>query len=183
MASDIGSETSMCRLMLSLIAAINELLWESIAIRSNTGRSLSANRVVLVQGDMDWANQGRKEIASLGWDEHSLILQDIAVVVRHSNGSFTLNHEKLSVAANVLGSGCSNHWCNHGRYSARRRQRRCLGLGWNRRRLHRGRRAVEPGTSALFVLDDEGNMNLILHKTRGFGGSVLKTNAILPIEE
>jgi uncharacterized membrane protein len=41
-------------------------------------------------------------------------------------------------------------------------------------------RAVEammrPGTSALLVLDDEGDMEVILHKVRGLGGTVLKTN-------
>ena len=31
-------------------------------------------------------------------------------------------------------------------------------------------------TSAIFVLDDEGDMDVILHKIRGLGGTVLKTN-------
>jgi len=35
---------------------------------------------------------------------------------------------------------------------------------------------MKPGASALFVLDDEGDMEVILHKIRGLGGSVLKTN-------
>ena len=35
---------------------------------------------------------------------------------------------------------------------------------------------MKPGTSALFVLDDEGDMEMILHKIRGLGGTVLKTN-------
>ena len=35
---------------------------------------------------------------------------------------------------------------------------------------------MKPGTSALFVLDDEGDMDVILHKIRGLGGTVLKTN-------
>src|SRR5262249_34866441 len=35
---------------------------------------------------------------------------------------------------------------------------------------------MKPGTSALFVLDDEGDMEVILHKIRGLGGTVLKTN-------
>ena len=33
-----------------------------------------------------------------------------------------------------------------------------------------------PGTSVLFVLDDGGNINAILHAIRGLGGTVLKTN-------
>ena len=35
---------------------------------------------------------------------------------------------------------------------------------------------MRPGTSALFVLDSEGDMDAILHAIRGLGGTVLKTN-------
>ena len=36
--------------------------------------------------------------------------------------------------------------------------------------------SMKPGTSALFVLDAEGDMEVILHAIRGLGGTVLKTN-------
>ena len=35
---------------------------------------------------------------------------------------------------------------------------------------------MKPGTSALFVLDDDGDMEVILHTIQGLGGTVLKTN-------
>jgi hypothetical protein len=38
---------------------------------------------------------------------------------------------------------------------------------------------MKPGTSALFVLDDDGDMEVILHAIRGLGGTVLKTNVDL----
>ena len=38
---------------------------------------------------------------------------------------------------------------------------------------------MKPGTSALFVLDDEGDMEVILHTIQGLGGTVLKTNVDL----
>jgi uncharacterized membrane protein len=38
---------------------------------------------------------------------------------------------------------------------------------------------MKPRTSAIFVLDDEGDMDVILHKIRGLGGTVLKTNVDL----
>ena len=38
---------------------------------------------------------------------------------------------------------------------------------------------MKPGTSALFVLNDEGDVDVILHKIRGLGGTVLKTNVNL----
>ena len=38
---------------------------------------------------------------------------------------------------------------------------------------------MKPGTSALFVLDNEGDMEMILHGIRDLGGTVLKTNVDL----
>ena len=53
------------------------------------------------------AHQVRDEITRLGWGEghagKSLILLDTAVVVRHPEGSFTLDHKPFSVAANIAG--------------------------------------------------------------------------------
>jgi uncharacterized membrane protein len=40
-----------------------------------------------------------------GWDKHYLLLNDVAVVVRHRDGSFTLDREAFPAASNVL--GCS----------------------------------------------------------------------------
>jgi uncharacterized membrane protein len=38
---------------------------------------------------------------------------------------------------------------------------------------------MRPGTSALFLVDEEGNMDVTLHAIRGLGGTVLKTNVDL----
>ena len=38
---------------------------------------------------------------------------------------------------------------------------------------------LKPGTSALFVLDQEGDMDALLHGIRGLGGKVLKTTVDL----
>jgi uncharacterized membrane protein len=38
---------------------------------------------------------------------------------------------------------------------------------------------MKPGTSALFILDEEVNMEVILDSLRGLGGTVLKTNVDL----
>jgi uncharacterized membrane protein len=35
---------------------------------------------------------------------------------------------------------------------------------------------MKPGSSTLFVLDQEMDMDVILHKIQGLGGTVLKTN-------
>src|SRR5439155_17801140 len=54
---------------------------------------------------MGLANQFRDEIISLGWDKHCLLLDDVAVVVRHPDGSFTFDRKAFPAASNVL--GCS----------------------------------------------------------------------------
>jgi uncharacterized membrane protein len=50
--------------------------------------------------DMARADRVREEITKLGWGtggvESYLLLDDVAVVVRHPDGSFTLNREPLS---------------------------------------------------------------------------------------
>src|SRR4029453_9410490 len=53
--------------------------------------------------DMERANQVRDKITNLGRDKHHLTLEDVAVVVRHPDGSFTLDREPFPAAANVLG--------------------------------------------------------------------------------
>ena len=38
---------------------------------------------------------------------------------------------------------------------------------------------MKPGTSTLFILDQEGDMDAILQGIKGLGGTVLKTNVDL----
>jgi uncharacterized membrane protein len=56
--------------------------------------------------DMARANQVREEIIRLGWGEgqveKSLILLDIAVVVRQQDGSFTFDQQSFPVIGNIL---------------------------------------------------------------------------------
>ena len=53
--------------------------------------------------DMERAEQVRDEIIRLGWNTHYLDLLDVAVVVRHPDGSFTCNRERFPTVANLLG--------------------------------------------------------------------------------
>ena len=43
--------------------------------------------------DVGRADEVRQEIERLGWDGHYFLLLDVAVVVRHADGTFTFNHE------------------------------------------------------------------------------------------
>ena len=153
--------------------------------------SKSGNLWAVGYDNIERANQVREEIISLGWDKHYLILQDIAVVVRHPDGSFTLNREPFPAATNVV--GCSVVGLLAGLVVGAPITGATIGAlvggagtaavlasaGIGEDFIKEVEQLMKPGTSALFVLDDEGNMDVILHKIRGLGGTVLKTNVDL----
>jgi uncharacterized membrane protein len=140
--------------------------------------------------DTGRAAQVRDVITSLAWEKHQLILRDVAVAVRYSDGCFTLNGDPFQGLTRIH-EGALAHFLA------------CLSLGappvsgaavdamFDRV----GATTVEvgitddfvrdvaalikPGTSVLFVLDDGGDMDAILHSIRGLGGTVLKTNVDL----
>lgn len=138
--------------------------------------------------DMGRADQVREEIVRLGWDKHYLLLTDVAVVVRHPDGSFMFDRKPFPAAANILGCtavgfiaglvlgvpltgatiGAMVGGAGTAVVSA------SAGIGDDFVREVQG--LMKPGTSALFVLDSEGEMDMILHGIRGLGGTVLKTN-------
>ena len=136
---------------------------------------------------MDRAVQVKDEIIGLGWDEPYLILSDVAVVVRHPDGSFTLDREPLSAPTNIL--GCTAVGFIAGLVLAAPLAGAAVGallggagtalaatVGIGDDFVREVEEMMKPGTSALFVLDDEGDMDVILHRIRGLGGTVLKTN-------
>jgi uncharacterized membrane protein len=138
--------------------------------------------------DMGRADQVKDEVIKLGWNKPYLILSDLAVVVRHPDGSFTLNREPFPAAANILGTTAVGFIA--GLVLAAPLTGAAVGalLGGVGTGLAKTVgiisddfvREVEgmmkPGTSALFVLDAEGDMDVILARIRGLGGTVLKTN-------
>jgi uncharacterized membrane protein len=138
------------------------------------------------------AEQVRDEITRLAWDAGKagkyLILLDIAVVVRHADGSFTFDRQPFPGVANILAGtavgflaglvlaaplagaavGAALGFAGTAVSAA------SAGIGADFVREVEG--LMRPGTSALFVLDDAGDMEMILHTIRGLGGTVLKTN-------
>jgi uncharacterized membrane protein len=136
------------------------------------------------------AAQVRTEIERLAWEKHDLNLLDVAVVVRYPDGSFTLNGQpfpvmikchggtlahflaSLALAAPPLtGPAVGAFLCNVGAAADT--------AGISEDFVREVASLVNPGTSVLFVLDKEGNMDAILHALRGLGGRVLKTNVDL----
>jgi len=137
--------------------------------------------------DVGRADEVREEIKRLGWDEHALLLVDIAVVVRHADGSFTFNQEPFPATYNIL--ACTAVGFLAGLVVAAPLGGAAIGallgtagsvatsaVGIRDDFVGEVEALMKPGTSALFVLDDEGDMDAILYQIRGLGGTVLKTN-------
>ena len=138
--------------------------------------------------DMEGAHKLRDEITRLGWIENRLVLTDVSVVVRHPDGSFTLDRERFPAASNLLGASAAGFLAGlvvgvpitgavigalvGGAGTA-------VGLtsmGIGDDFVNEVRGLMKPGTSAVFVLDSGGDMDVILSRIRGLGGTVLKTN-------
>jgi uncharacterized membrane protein len=140
--------------------------------------------------DMERANQVRGEIEFLGWNKNYLALDDVAVVIRHPDGSFTFNREKFPAASNILGCsvvgflaglvlGAPLTGATIGAMVGGAGTAVSASVGIGDDFVEEVKGLMKPGTSAIFVLDDEGDMDVILHAIRGLGGTVLKTNVDL----
>jgi uncharacterized membrane protein len=137
----------------------------------------------------------RDQIAELGWGTgqagKDLILLDEAVVIRHPNGSFTLDREPFPGIGDIL--SCSAAGFLAGLVVAAPLTGAVIGafaggagtLAWAAQSgisadfIQDVEKMMQPGPSALFVLDEEGDMDVILRAIPGLGGTVLKTNVDL----
>jgi uncharacterized membrane protein len=137
----------------------------------------------------------REEITRLAWDPGQagkyLTLLDAVVVMRHPDGSFTLNREPFPGIGNIL--SCSAAGFLAGLVLAAPLTGATIGAfvggagtlafaaqaGIRPDFIREVEQVMRPGTSALFVLDEEGDMEVTLHTISGLGGTVLKTNVDL----
>jgi uncharacterized membrane protein len=140
--------------------------------------------------DTQRADQVRDEITRLGWDEHYLCLLDVAVVVRQPDGLFAVDRKPFPAISNIL--GCTAVGFLAGLVLAAPLTGAFVGAavggagtataahaGIGAEFVQEVEELMKPGTSALFVLEAEGDMELILHRIRGLGGTVVKTNVDL----
>jgi uncharacterized membrane protein len=136
------------------------------------------------------AEHTRAELCRLGGAEQYLLLLDIAILVRHSDGSYTLDREPFPVTGNIVGAGTLGFLAGLalaapltgaaiGALLGTAASTVANAVGIEKRFISEVQSIMKPGTSALLVLDDEGDMDVILHAIRGLGGTVLKTNVDL----
>jgi uncharacterized membrane protein len=152
----------------------------------------SAHLWAIGYDDVARADQVRDEITELAWGPGNaakyLILEDIALVERHPDGSFTFDRKTFPGIANILavtgagflaglvlaaplaGAAVGALLGGAGTAAA------ATQAGISEAFVRDAEAMMKPGTSALFVLDDVGAMDVILHKIQGLGGTVLKTN-------
>src|SRR5262249_14992276 len=123
--------------------------------------------------DMVRAEQVREEIIELGWGAgmagRYLILEDIAVVVRHPDGRFTFDRKPYPGLANILaftGVGflaglvlaAPLTGATIGALLGTAGTAAATHAGIKEDFIHDVESMMKPGTSALFILDDEGDM-------------------------
>jgi len=153
--------------------------------------STTAHLWAIGYDNMARADQVRDELTELGWGAGKaskyLILEDIAVVVRHADGKFTFDRKPFPGIANIV--ACTGVGFLAGLVLAAPLTGATIGAllgsagtaaathaGIKDDFIHDVESMMRPGTSALFVLDHEGDLEVILHQIQGLGGTVLKTN-------
>jgi uncharacterized membrane protein len=136
------------------------------------------------------ADQVRDEIARLS-ERHCLVVRDTAVAVRYADGSFTLDGEPYVSAGKISGRGLAGLFARLALgappltaaavgFSSRSTDCTSTGaLAISEEFVGEVQGMMKPGTSALFVLDEVGDLDAILQGIRGLGGTVLKTTVDL----
>jgi uncharacterized membrane protein len=140
--------------------------------------------------DMGRAAQVRKEIIRLS-ERHCLILLDTAVAVRYPDGSVTLDGEPFVCLTSHRGHTLANFLAGLalgappltgaavGALQRGTGTAASAAAGIGEDFVNEVGLMMKPGTSALFVLDEERDMEAILEGIRGLGGTVLKTTVDL----
>jgi uncharacterized membrane protein len=137
--------------------------------------------------DMGRAEEVRDEIARLG-ERHCLILLYTAVVVRYPDGSVTLEGEPFvtvprlpghTLAGFLAGLALGAPPLTGAAVGAYLRATGTSTVGISENFVSEVKGLMKPGSSALFVLDQECDMDTLLQGIRGLGGTVLKTTVDL----
>jgi uncharacterized membrane protein len=139
--------------------------------------------------DIRGAEKLRFEVTRLS-ESHCLVLLDTAVAVRYPDGSVTLDGETFVAAPNFRGHTLASFLAGlalgappltgaSAGSMLRSTGRASSEVGIDEDFVSEVEALMRPGTSALFVLDQEGDLDAVLQGIRGLGGTVLKSNVDL----
>jgi uncharacterized membrane protein len=150
----------------------------------------AAHLWAIAYDDPGQAEYARAQVTALAGAGQNLLLLDVAILTRTTDGSYTLNRELFPLTSNIsagrtlgflaglaLAAPMTSAAVGALLGTAASTVANAVGIEdafiqdveWN----------MKPGTSAVLVLDDQGDLEVILHAIRGLGGTVLKTNVDL----
>jgi uncharacterized membrane protein len=174
------------------VAALNRrVTMQEIKNKRGLAMSNEAHLWAVGYDDMVRAEQVREEIIRLTGPGQYLFVYDAVVAVRHADGSLTFNRGETSVVESAAGGGLLGLLAvlalaaspltgvAVGALLGCAAATAARTAGIDERFMRDVADILRPGTSALFVLDDVGDMDVILHSIRGLGGTLLKTNVNL----
>jgi uncharacterized membrane protein len=137
--------------------------------------------------DMTRADRVRDQIIRIGQHPSELILKDVSVVVRHPDGSLTIDRQPVAalnyflqctavgfLTGMVLYAPLTGATVGAMMGGADIAASTALGIHHDFIREVEG--LLRPGTSALFVLDVPKNLDRIYDQIRVLGGTVLRTD-------
>jgi len=136
------------------------------------------------------AERARAQVTGLAGSGRHLRLLDIAILTRTTDGKYTLNREPFPVTGNVFSGGTLGFLAGVALASPMTSEAIGALLGTGASTVSNAvgiedafiqevEQLLKPGTSAMLVLDDQGDLKAILCAIRGLGGAVLKTNVDL----
>ena len=137
------------------------------------------------------AERTRAEVTALAGAGQHLRLLNVAILTRTGEGSYTLNRKPFPLTSNVLAGGTLRFLAGVALAAPIMTGAAIAALlgstastvanavGIEDAFIRDVERLMKPGVSALLVLDDQGDLEVILHAIRGLGGTVLKTNVDL----
>ncbi|HEV8291094.1 MAG TPA: DUF1269 domain-containing protein, partial [Tepidisphaeraceae bacterium] len=122
--------------------------------------------------------EAQAEIMGLAGPQQYLLLFDTAILVRHPDGSYTLNRQPFPATSTILAGstlglvaglllGAPITGATIGGILGGATSAVAKTMGIEHEFIHEVEKMMNPGTAALLVLDDEGDLEVILHKIRG----------------
>jgi uncharacterized membrane protein len=137
--------------------------------------------------DMTRADQVRDEIIRIARDPNELTLKDVAVVMRHPDGSLNIDRQPVAalnyflhcIAVGFLTGVVLYAPLTGATVGAMMRGAdiaASTALGIHNDFIREVEGLLKRGTSALFVLDVAKSLDIILDQIRGLGETVLRTN-------